>query len=274
MGVQFGRKTNWIWVYLTYTAAMASACLGAWMGPRGMYIASTAGLIFSFVGIICALVDKDIYAGIGYSVAAVFVHFLLILVGWGLYVFFLKPLPDPSLRLPSFSHHYVDPEGLFELTGPAGWEYVSIVSADESGVQLHPASREDYMGISEMEVMVRRLDVTPPSPSQFLKKMASSLSQRKASGKKMFLFTTEPAELLTGGEGLWSTLDIKKFWLPLRQVALFGVKNKRYFCAVSASGLKAHSTLARVVCMGVYEKMRVLEHFPLPNGGKPVKPQM
>jgi len=89
--------------------------------------------------------------------------------------------------------------------------------------------------------------------------MAEAFSKGESGPKKLFSFEIKRIELLSKGTGILSTLDIKKFWIPMRQISLFGIKNQRFMCSISATGLKSHSTLSQVLCLGLFEKIKIQE---------------
>ena len=112
-------------------------------------------------------------------------------------------------------------------------------------------------GVSELTVRVRKMENTTAHPVEFLNKMAEALSIKSKQSHTLFIFTTEPTRLLNGDQGVWSRLQIKRFWIPIYQRVLYGIKNKRYLCTVSVSGLEKHSTISGVLCLGIFETVRI-----------------
>jgi len=123
------------------------------------------------------------------------------------------------------------------------------------------------MGISEVKIWIRELEIEPESADDFLQKMASTMTGAdRQKRQKQYEFEVNSSETLGGSKSVFSILDVKRFWVPLRQVTLFGIKEKRYFCSISASGLKSHSTLSKVLCLGLFETIRPL---PVSNQWNP-----
>lgn len=170
---------------------------------------------------------------------------------------FLQPLSDEDLQIPRLAQTYQDPKGFFSVKIPLEWIAEPILTPSEAGVRIHPANRQQYMGISEMTVRIRELENKATHPVEFLKKIAEALSIKPKKERTLFNFSTEPTTLLNGDQGIWSRLLVKRFWIPLYQRALFGLKEKRYLCTVSTSGIEAHSTLAEVLCLGVFQTIEV-----------------
>lgn len=190
---------------------------------------------------------------------------LVTLAGLGFKSFFLDPLSPARLKFPPLQHTYLDQNLLFEMRGPQNWSYEPLPLVGESGVKLRPFSNEDYIGISEVKVLVRKLSSPPPNPEKFLNNIAALMSRGQEKVKKSFAFHVEPADLMSKAQkGVWSILTLKRFFIPLRQITLFGIKEGRYLCTVSATGLEAHSTLSRVMCLGLFET--VLIHHPAKKG--------
>jgi hypothetical protein len=248
-GLEIEKDPGFPWISTSVFLAVSAVALGIWWGPGGIFTASGAGLALSVVGWRSS--NRGVLAAMG------LVHGFLLFLALLLWALFLHKLPDPVLQMPRLTHVYRDPQGLFDLRGPAGWVYTAVATPEEAGVRLRPASQNTYMGISEVAVFVRKLKEPPKSTDKFLGKMASSLAGNRIIKKKLFRFSTEPARLLNEDAGVWSVLNVKKFWVPLTQISLFGIKDKIYFCSVSATGIKAHDTLSKVMCLGLMEAIEI-----------------
>ncbi len=259
-GLEISKKPTSVWLGISISAIFLSVGLCIGVGPVGVYIASGCGLVFAFVSIFQSR-SRNIPISAA-PVVSICVHVCLLLIAFVLQSLFLSHLSDRSLTFPRLSQHYRDPAGIFELRVPTGWAVEGIHSPTEAGVRLHPSDRSQYMGVSELTVRVRELENIPKKPSQYLEEMVKTFSSASKKQKRLFQFSTRPAKLMSGGHGIWSNLVLKRFWVPLYQTALFGIKEKRYLCSVSASGLKNHSTLAEVLCLGVFETIRIPSKKP------------
>ncbi len=248
-GIEISSKPKLVWIGASVASAVVSLAAGIWIGPRAVYVASGVGIGFALVAWLKT--RKPLLP----SLLTGF-HFALIVIAFTLGALFLEPLSNETLQMPHLTQTYRDPGGFFELRAPAGWETEEIHGATEAGVRLHPSDREQYMGVSELTVRVRLLETVPNESQSFLDKMARMVTSSRMGDPKLFDFSTTPAALLNGDKGLWSRLTVKRFWVPLYQLALFGIKEKRYLCSVSATGLKHHATLSEVLCLGVYETIR------------------
>lgn len=253
------RPKKWIFVRISGCVFLASLIVLIWKGPVWTIVTSLTGLIVSLTGLYIHVRRRD-EVPFGWSGGLLATgHIILLGVSLVFQSLFLKPLPDVTLSIPSLSYSFVDPGGKFKLKGPEGWNYQVTSAAGETGVTIVPASQDHYMGVSEIQVWVRELSSAPPSPSEFLDRMVASVnySGRKGSGDAMFQLRTETVDLINGGKGVVTVLDIKKFWIPIRQITLFGMKNGRYFCSISSTGLREHATLSKVLCLGLFETLKI-----------------
>lgn len=238
--------------------AALSLVLGIWLGPQSVFVISPIGLAVCVLSLGLGLRNKHAYARpSGFALTVGGVHLLLIVIAIALYQMFLSPLAVSFEKLPRFRHSYVDPDGVFSVRGPADWVYERYPGVHESGVTLRPAKQTQYIGVSEISILVRKLETKPKSSSEFLKTMASSWVEKKVEGQKLFDFKVEPAEMLNKEKGVWSTLDAFRLWVPVRQVTLIGLKNDRYLCSVSIIGLKKHAVFTQVLCLGLFETIRI-----------------
>lgn len=257
MGIEIARGSKSIWVPVAALSAVLAIALGIWIGPNGIYGASGAGFLSALLALIRRAKMPSYVAGRGVPITLLCVHAAFLVVGLTLESLFLRPLAESSLQIPRLSTIYNPPESFFHARIPDGWSAESIHVPRESGVRLRPTDRAHYMGISELIIRVRELRTPEVKQPGFLKRMAETFSSSGKNAGRLFQFTTEPAALLNGGEGLWSKLVVKRFWVPVYQLSLFGIKNNRYLCSVSATGLKSHATLSEVMCLGVYETIRI-----------------
>jgi hypothetical protein len=252
-GVQIAKTSGATAAALSALAAAGSLAAAVWIGPRGIYVASGLGLAMAAVSLLQALRVPSLEKPYGFPILMLSVHGVLLLAGVILQVIFLSPLTNDQARMPHLQTPYEDPDGLFALRGPANWTYRPVPSRYESGVRLQPSDQGHYIGISEAAVFVRRLDSKPASPDAFLQKAAAAFTE-KQSNRHLFDLKTERGTSLSGAPLIWSTITIRRFWVPLYQISVFGVKDRRYLCSVSATGLSAHSRLARVFCLGLFER--------------------
>lgn len=259
LDLQIRKQVSWFWIYLSALAAVLSFGFGVWLGPYAVFWLSGIGLIPALTAFILRFLQSDRYPAISYSSWLFGFHTVLLIIALALQSLFLMPLPEETLKLPRFSKTHIDPAGLFEVRGPSGWNSSLVTSPTQTGVRFQPAGRDQYIGASDIQILVQVLDKAPKSKELFLKKIASSLIQeRQGNAKKSFELNIGTAELLRGGKGVWSILEVKRLWVPLQQVSLFGLKNDRYLCSISITGLKSHSTLYKVLCIALFEKLRIL----------------
>ncbi len=248
--IEISKHANLKWVGATVGAALLSIGLGIGVGPIGVYAASAAGI--AAAGWALVLNRKQPVA-----ITMLGVHSVLIIVAAGLDVLFLRPLPGETLQMPRLAQIYHDPAGFFEVRAPEGWDIEEIHGTTEAGVRLRPSDRAHYMGVSELTVRIRELSNPASDPMKFLKKLAATIKSKPEKNRTLFDFSSRPVKLLNGSQGMWSELVIKRFWVPLYQSALYGIKDKKYLCSVSVTGVKNHDTLAEVLCLGVYHTIRV-----------------
>lgn len=258
MGLEISNNLKTMGVPVSLFCAVLTVFLGFWIGPMGIYGVSGLGFLFALFALIQRMRTPSFTLGRGVPTILLCFHVLFLIVGVILDILFLHPLASSSLEMPRLSDRYRAPDSFFEVRTPAGWKTEGIHAAMEVGVRLRPNNRQQYMGISELIVRVRELETPALNRAGFLKRMAETFSiNQKKGAAKLFEFSTEPAGLLNGKEGLWSRLVVKRFWVPLYQLSLFGIKDQRYLCSVSATGLKSHATLFEVMCLGLYETIRV-----------------
>jgi hypothetical protein len=257
-GVYIGKSRGGPWASLSALLVTASVAAAIFRGPSWVYALSGVGALFALIGLILSGLAPSLEKPVVFPSVMLGVHALLFVVGAVLQSMFLSPLPEDSRKIPHLQTRYVDPSGLFELKGPDGWDFRPAPSSLETGVRMQPSDQTRYMGVSEANLFVRRLDTTPKSAAEFLKTAAASFSE-KHSEKKLFELKTEKGVSLSGAPVMWSELTIKRFWVPLYQVSVFGVKNGRYLCSVSATGLKNHADLSRLLCLGLFERIKITD---------------
>ncbi|MFN0117260.1 MAG: hypothetical protein ACKVQC_03070 [Elusimicrobiota bacterium] len=187
-------------------------------------------------------------------VLCVFVYLIYGIAAW-VHIFYLSPLSDSSLRIPKFQHQYIDPQKIFSTLGPAGWKYSPILSAYDSGVKIQFQDRNQYMGVSEATVMIKTIDSNPKNREEIFKLILES--QRNKDNKGQITINMEPAVLLDGEKGMWSIIEIRKLWFKFYQVSLIGLKDNSHLCIVSATGLKNHDTLAKILLQGLYRATKI-----------------
>jgi len=248
--IEIQNKIDLKWLGASCAAAIISVGLGIGVGPVGIYWASGGGLAFAALGFLNQRKSAAAFAVIG-------LHSVLLIAGLALDALFLKPLSDEALQMPRLTQLYRDPGGFFESRIPAGWTTENADASNEAGVRIRPSDRQQYMGVSELTIRVREMANPTSDPVRFLSKMAEKISAKPQKDRTLFQFSTSPAHLLSGEQGMWSHLLVKRFWVPLYQLALYGIKEKRYLCTVSATGLKNHSTLAEILCLGEFQTIRI-----------------
>ena len=257
-GVYIGKSRGRPWASLSALLLSASVAAAVLAGPAWVYALSGAGAALGFIGFIFAVRMPSLEKPVIFPSVMMGSHALLLIVAAVLQSMFLSPLPPTQRKLPLLQTPYHDSNGRFEFRGPAGWDYHLAPSALETGVRMQPSDQSRYMGVSEVTLFVRKLDVTPGSPEEFLKRAADSFSEKKGE-KKMFDLHTEKGRSLGGTPVMWSELTVKRLWVPLYQVSIFGVKNNRYLCSVSATGLKSHAELSKLLCLGLFERIKITD---------------
>jgi hypothetical protein len=254
-GTEISRKINWNWITLGVSLAIGSVIFGILEGPKWIYGLSGLGGFAGLINLFLYLNNNERYPRPTASLMILGGHSILLATGLIVSHLFLSPLQPSSLQLPKFGQVYKDPSGLFVLKGPVGWQY----QPSPSGVKIKPQGFDQYIGAAELDVQVRPMEKPPASVDEFLKKMTASITsdKRPLKGKKVLHLETSLVKLLDKKNGVWTVLDVYRLWVPLRQSSLFGIKNGKYFCSVSATGLAAHSTLFQVLCFGVYHTLEV-----------------
>ncbi len=251
-----GSVVRWRWFHAAVVLAVSSAALGFFMGPKEMAGASMGGLLVAGLGLYLCFVRSDQYPPRWIMAGAVVIH--IVLLGGAVFLqrFFLSALPSGSMIFPPLSHTYLDPGKRFRVRGPEHWDYTPIDSSFEQGVLISPGSRGAYMGVSEVRLYLKQLDEAPASKEEALSKMAAWADNPRTKGdkEKKISFSVDPVDLLNGEKGLFAVLEAKRFWVPVRQVTLFGIKRGRTLVTVTAVGLASHAVLAKVLCLGLFEK--------------------
>ena len=259
IGMQIvGQQKKWIWIQTSLGLALLALMCGIWKGPLSVYGFAGFGIVVLGFGTFSKIRKVNQHPSWGLHGGLLFTHILLLGLALTFQTLFLNPLPDHALTLPKIGEQYPLVRGQIEIKGPQGWLYESIPSAEGIGIRIQPQGKDQYMGVSEIQVWVRELKTIPPHSEEFLREMAMAFSPRIRSDKrkKLFQVKIEETQSLQGNTILFSTLDMKRLWVPLRQVTLLGIKNERYLCTVSATGLKNHSTLSKVLCIGLFETIQ------------------
>lgn len=257
-GVYIGKSRGATWASVSALIATASIAAAIFLGPAALGAISAAGLLIAGVGLVLAIRSPSLEKPVVFPCVMIGVHALFLLTAAVLHSMFLSPLSPESRKMPILQTPYADSSGVFEFKGPAGWDYRPAPSEFESGVRLQPSDQDHYMGVSEATVFVRRLDTAPVSQDQFLKKAAAAFSE-KGAHRKLFDLQTDKGVSLSGVPVIWSELTVKRFWVPIYQVSVFGIKNNRYLCSVSATGLKSHSDLSHLLCLGLFERIKITQ---------------
>lgn len=251
LGLQIDQNKHFsVYGSLSALLALAALVLAIFVGPAASCGASVIGF-----GLALAAFLK--MRGAQFPMILMGVHAILCVAAGVLYFLFLRPLDKNVQTIPSLQYLYTDPDHFFSVRGPQGWSYENVASSTEAGVRLRPVEQGQYMGVSEVLIIIRKMEARPKSSEDYLNKMAHQLTEKKDAKSKTFNLVIEPAHLLTGQKGLWSILDAKRYWVPVRQVSLMGIKNNLYLCSVSAIGLKNHSTLSKVLCLGLFETIKI-----------------
>jgi hypothetical protein len=241
---------------------LSALVLLLYIGPSATFIASGLGAFLALISLFYSLRTPEKYPTLGMTLIYLVLHLVVLATAAVLLVLFLRPLSDSALKIPRLNGVYADPQHVFKMRIPEHWTATPLPLSGEVGVVLRPASQSDYMGVSEVRVIVRTMKHPPVSVNAFLEKMAGSFSgggRATAKKQKVFEFRTETTSLLHGGTGVFSVLEAKRFWVPLRQVSLFGIKKKKYFCSISATGLARHAVLSKVLCLGLIEGIEISE---------------
>ncbi|MCB4757173.1 MAG: hypothetical protein LHV69_09150 [Elusimicrobia bacterium] len=263
LGVIIQNQRQYIYLYLSGFLCLLSLFCLIWIGIPFVVGFSAAGIFFAGVGCIFSKFHPDKFPGIWIHFWAGFFNGSVLVTGWILTLLFLNPLPQEVLKIPKLNQIYSDPGGAFELRGPRGWDYQAVSAPDQYGVIISPQDRSQYMGINEIRIVVLKLPNKPENPEEFLLKFQESLSNpgRNQSRKKMFRLKSEPARLLLGGQGVWSEIEVRPqeafSWICLTQTALIGIKQGDWVCSVSAAGPRPNSSLFRVMCLGLFEKLTI-----------------
>ena len=257
-GVYIGKSRGATWASLSALVASASVTAAIFLGPHAVYGLSSIGIACAVIALSLAARSPTLEKPIVFPSVMIGFHVIMLVVAGILQSMFLSPLAPESRKMPLLQTPYADASGIFEFKGPAGWDFRPAPSSLETGVRMQPGDQNRYMGVSEATIFVRRLDTVPASQDDFLKRAAAAFSE-KGTERKLFDLRTEKGISLTGVPVIWSELTVKRFWVPLYQVSLFGIKNKRYLCSVSATGLKSHSDLSRLLCLGLFERIKITE---------------
>lgn len=252
-------ETDWRWLQASGFLFVLSIILAIWKGPFWIYGCSGIGLAISLIALVLGFLRPDKNPKKSLLFAGLVAHILMLAAGLFLETSFLRPLSDEILKIPRIGHSYSDPDGHFSLKGPIEWQYETIHASDGAGVKIRPVLPESYTGVAEIQVWVRHLEETPPSGIEFIDRMARALAgpARSEGSDSLFTFSTKPAELMSNDPGIFSILDIKKLWIPLRQITLFGLKDQRVLISVSTTGLAKDSRFFEVICLGVFETISI-----------------
>lgn len=251
-------KKRWEWVYASVLLLILTFISSIAIGPTWMVWLSLAGILISSIGAGISHLKPHKYASRSVSLILACIFGGFFLAGFILDSMFLKPLSDDLLKVPPLNTPISDSRQLFTFKAPFGWKAEFKTTLQGEGVILRPADKASYMGISELHVFFRTPDTPIKNPAKVLELLSSQLEKTSPpkGSTSLFQLTTEPATLLDGSAGLWSTFSSRKLWVPIRQVTLFGIKENKYICSVSALGLEKHSTLYRVLCLGVFHTIK------------------
>jgi hypothetical protein len=189
-GVYIGKSRGIEWASISVLLAIASAAAAIFAGPIWVAWLSGAGLFLAVAALWKAFRAPSLEKPTGLPSIMIGVHALLLVTAAVLQSMFLSPLPPEARKIPVLQKPYVDPNGVFRIKGPVGWDFRPVPSSLETGVRMQPADKSLYMGVSEVTVFVRRLDKRPPSPEEFLKRAAASFSERRG-GQDLFDLRTE-----------------------------------------------------------------------------------
>jgi len=252
-------ERNWAWIQIPSLLAVVSVALAIWKGPFWIFLCSSLGLFGAGMGFKISFGNPDRYPGKIVYILVFVSHLFLLGIAWTLYSLFLKPMPEGFVNIPKIDRLYSDVSGLFRLHGPLGWTYVKTPSSGEEGVSIRPENQTHYMGASDVQVWVRKLETPPASEEAFIEKLAGQMrvGSRNPKSDALFKFETEKTQLINGKNAVFSILDIKKFWVPIRQVTLFALKNQKYMCSVSVTGLKNHSKYSKILALGLMETLKI-----------------
>jgi len=262
-GVIIQNRRRFFFVFLSGLSFFASLLFLIWVGPDSAIGAASSGAVMAIAGIIFSRFYPDKYPSIWVHIGVGFLNVFLLAGVLLIAALFLKPLPETVLKIPRLDQKYLDPEGVFELKGPWGWDYQPIKTASQSGVLIIPRDRGQYIGINEIRIMVMKLPRKPVKPGDFLRKFEESLadSAKNFRGKKLFQMKTGSAKLLLGGQGVWSEIEVRPraafSWFPLTEITLLGIKQGDSICSISAAGPSAHATLFKLMCLGLFEKLTI-----------------
>jgi len=253
------KEINWAWIQIPSMLVVVSVALAIWKGPFWVFLCSSFGLLGAGLGFKISFRNPALYPGKLIYLLVLVAHLFLLGIALILYTLFLKPMPEGFENIPKIDHLYSDVSGLFRLHGPLGWSYIKTHSSGEEGVSIRPGNQTHYMGASDVQVWVRNLEEPPASEEAFIEKLAGQMGggSRKIKSGALFKFGTEKTNLINGQNAVFSILDINKFWVPIRQVTLFALKNKKYLCSVSVTGLKNHSKYSRILALGLMETLKI-----------------
>ncbi len=265
LGMEIGRKAhrNLLWIALGTT--LVAIILGVLKGPKLLSLFAGAGLCLAALDAIFAVKETG-PSSLSFSakiwnwiptVAILGLNFLLLFTALLLQQLFLTRLSDERLKIPPLRAFYQASDRSFNVKLPVGWKFEPLTGPAESGIRLVPDGFGDYMGAAEIQIRVRKLEKRPANKEVFLKKFTSSIVTQERAPKKgpAFQFSAEPGVSMGKETGVWTTLDVTRLWIPIRQTTFFGIKNGQYLCSVSATGIQAHATLQRVMALGLYETL-------------------
>lgn len=251
LGYQIDQKDRFsVYGSISALLILVAGALGVGVGPIAFFFSALVGFV---LGAIVFLKTRSLQ----FSVILMSVHLILMVTAGVLYFLFLRPLDKNVQKIPSLQYVYSDPDKLFTVRGPEGWMYERVGSAMEAGVRLRPQNQDQYMGVSEVLIFIRKLESKPKSVDDFLKKMAFQNTPKRGEKGGNFEFSAESILTLGAQKALWTIMDAKRYWVPVRHASLIGIKNNLYLCSVSAIGLKTHSTLSKVLCLGLFETLKM-----------------
>lgn len=254
-------KRNWIWIQLAWLNLFFTFGYLIYKGPELTFLFIKLGFILTFIGAFFSLFKRTFFPTLTHSFVLFLTYFVVLILTIGLEFFFLKPISREKQKIPPLTHVYKDPFNVFQIKGPVDWKYELISTPREVGVTISPEGNDGYSGVSEIKIYIRPLDIEPEKIEPFLERAAISFSKKEnpstSSSDISFTFQTEPATLINNEKAVWSILNVKKFWVTIRQVTLLGIKNKKYLCSVSATGLESHSLLSKVFCLGLFQTLTI-----------------
>lgn len=255
---EFGREINRFWLLASLMLAGLSAVSSVLWGPFWMGSAACAGFLFAGFNWVLWRKEQARYPGPALAGTLLILHAGFIIGALVLQQMFLSTLSDDRLTPPVFRRGYAHPSGAFSIRLPENWFVDPLQSSKETGLRLSPDGYGAYMGIAEAQIRIREIEKPPKNSARFLADFANSFrpGERLLEGKQFFTFKTEAGVTLRKKPAVWTVLDLRRLWVPLRQTTFLTVRNNRSIVTISATGLAAHSTLHRVFCLGLLETLQ------------------